>query len=279
MFSDPSMAAVQAIWARMGVSPSILMGMAAVNGAFSLICGVGILRGARWARGLYVAGSITSLLVGAALLRQGWSSTALGVLVLGIFVVLLTRPSSNAYFNGTYTVDEADLDLRRRLSEVRARQQAPGAARRVFGRLGILGSGAWLGLAWMIIGFDPGVGVFLAVQGAIGLGIGTALWGPRRWAAVAGWAMLVAGAMGSLVNLSVALLTSSPMWETMREAGMSGADVSVPMLWAAAAINTVVALLGAYLARQAHLDDVEEASRLYTRESDAIGTQTAAPTA
>jgi len=73
----------------------------------SVLCGVFILRGAHWARALYIAWCTVGLGLGMINL-QSITMMIPGALIFGAIAFVLFRPESNAYFSGTGEVRPDD---------------------------------------------------------------------------------------------------------------------------------------------------------------------------
>ena len=198
-----------------GNSLPVYLGLGAVISATQVVSGTAILKRQRWGRVLLLASLPAALLVLAFLSPFMFRFAAAGsALTFGILAFFLTRPAASGYFDGSILSMPEDI---RRVRRFQRGERTQSDVARVFGI--IFAFPGWWILATataILVGvvvssgrasesfFRTGFSTFVFSAQGVGvaiLGVGTLLWGRRRWRGYLGWGLLVLGANAAIFGL------------------------------------------------------------------------------
>lgn len=195
------------VWHEAEISFVGFVVIGAVTSAVQFASGMAILKRLKWGRILLLA-SVPSAALVMALLSPFIVGFALATSALhfGVLAFFLTRPAASAYFDGSVTQMPEEIRAIRRLQRGERTQSD---VARVFGV--ILAFPGWYILTTataILVGvlvssgpasesfFRTGFSTFVFSAQGVGiaiLGVGTLLWGRRRWKAYLGWGLLAIG--------------------------------------------------------------------------------------
>jgi hypothetical protein len=239
---------VRAIWASFGISPVAAIVPALISGIGDCGSGIAILQGKQWGRTLYLVLGAAAVLYSAAIPFVSFPMTALGLVVYIVLAYILSRPSTNAYFEGTYEVAAEVHEYRRALRRVREMDRNASDIKRVFAVLFAAVGGVLLSVLVQMPLFASGgvlvfMGIFFGLPAVVALAVGVWLWGRRRWAAVVGWTVSAAGSVGCVTGIYILILLHTSYWKTAVAASGAGFEIrSGDVLFAI--VTSMVLLLG-----------------------------------
>ena len=154
------------LWAAQGLNPTSVLWVNLVTGVATALAGWGVLNGHRWGRTLYLTVAVLSLIASAALFGLGPFMLAFLGAWTGLLAFLLTRPSMNAHFDGTYVRDEHAQARRRVLRRLRREEREPNDLKRFFGVCFAVGAGLCFTFTTLMLGTLSTAGVGVALEQA-----------------------------------------------------------------------------------------------------------------
>ena len=251
---------VQSTWVILGISPFLYVTTTLLTGTANLIAGVGILRGKRWGRTLYLVFGLAGNVMSVVVYRSGLPMVVFGLLFYGAFAFLLTREPARAYFAGTYEVPPALQERRRVLASLRERQRNASDLKRVFGVIFAVGAAFLIHTTLFIFGFVEGmiaviVAAFFGIPAIIAFAIGVVLWGRTRWAGFSGWTLAGGGASSALTSLMIAFVQRTEIWEAAMAQSEQAVELDAGFLIRLSLQGLLIGLIGAALLYRQHQAD------------------------
>lgn len=267
-YASTSNPLLQEMWKDQGLNTEIIVIWSVIAGIGHVAAAIGILRGQRWGRTIYLVVGLLGTVAGAAILGSTLAMSLISVLIYGVFVFILTRPDAEAYFSGTYEPPAPERELRSALRTARSRDRTTSDLQRVFGILIAAGAGFLLLMAFYSAGLLLSEGVmavvltgFFLVPAGLALALATLLWGRTRWAGLVGWTLGVAGLWAALSGLSLMMAMDTEYWTAIADELESGMVLNRQSAIVISLFGVLALIAGVALVLRQRSKDAAAASR------------------
>lgn len=224
LFVYPSIASLfNTPWLVTGPDPVWIYGIMLLTGVCYLAAGTAVIGGHVWGRTLFLLFEPIHIVLSYVIyLHKPYAAylNAFNILFYGIYAWMLTLPSSNEWFAGTFKVREGIERRKKAMAEIRKSQKNGSVTAQVFGILFATGAGFFFGMMVITIGFSRHdvlnfmTPVTFMMASAVLLP-GIFLWGRRRWAGLTGWTLSAAGTWAIIEGVSLVFLIQTTYWHSV----------------------------------------------------------------
>jgi hypothetical protein len=263
--SNPEM---QATYASMGLDEGWVITINLINGFLYMASGFGLLNARNWARNVFYASPIVTVL-SIVVFKAGWVWVAYGAVWFGIIIWFLTRPHVNEYFEGNYRESEHDTLEKRNQRAFRASQQR----KSILAKIAAIMSGFLSGSIVLVIitvqvklpDVGAGSNLFMGFFAVLFLILSAACWGWGRILAVSGWILSIASGSCVFLGGMMFLYSKTDMWEQIMESQPTNFDLI--QFSAIGIVGLIPMAIGILLIFIQYKDD-KEVSKILAQESN-----------